>query len=29
MIQRFGATGLGLREQSSDLTYSALTHPEK
>ena len=29
MIQRFGATGLSLREQSSDLTYSALTHPEK
>ena len=29
MIQRFGATGLGLREQSSDLTYSALAHPEK
>ena len=29
MIQRFGATALQLREQSSDLTYTALTHPEK
>jgi CubicO group peptidase (beta-lactamase class C family) len=29
MIQRFGATGLMLSEQSSQLTYSALIHPEK
>ena len=29
MIQRFGATDLKLSNKSSDLTYSALIHPEK
>ena len=29
MIQRFGATGLKLQDQSAEATYAALTHPEK